>query len=130
MDPKASFREAAKEAAAREEDAPQPRRRGKKDGERDGGMMRPTLRFARALTTQARPKSHTGCNEMREDFRNECAALTASRGDGLRHESGFRLDGLDPESAGSLCSPLAFGGGDLGFSEDFDAGTEYSYDGL
>jgi len=129
-DPKVHFRAAAKEAAARDEDAPQPRRRGKKDGERDSGMMRPPLRFARALTTRARPKAHTDRHEMREDFRSECASFTRSRGEGLSHASDFRLDGFDPESAGSLCNPLSFGGGDLGFSEDLDAGTEYNYDSL
>lgn len=127
--PKISFRAVAKEIAARDEDAPRPRRRGEKGGDRDSGMMRLAMRFARELTAHSRTRSHAGA-DMREDFRYEGAVTTAPRNDGLRHARGFQLDALDPESAGSLCNPLAFDGGDLGFSEDFDAGTEYSYGGL
>lgn len=127
-DAKIGFRAAAKETAARNEDTPQPLRRGEKDGDRDSGMMRLAVRFARALTTYPRPRSHSG-GDMREDFRNEGAMTTASRSDGLRRAGGFQLDALDPEPAASLCNPLAFDGSDLGFGEDFDAGAEYSYDG-
>jgi hypothetical protein len=120
------FRAAAKKTTAPDDDQPQPRRRGTKDGERGSSTMRLAVRFARAFTVRC-PRAHVD-GDTREKFRNESAITTAPRSDWLCHAGGFRLDALDPESAGSLCNPLAFGGGDLGFSEDFDAGTDYGYD--
>jgi hypothetical protein len=72
---KALFRDAVQALLGRDhaEDEPQPEGRGKKDGERDSGMMQFARRFARRLETTAQRAANM---EMRDDFREVRAEVT------------------------------------------------------
>jgi hypothetical protein len=95
----------------RAEDEPEPQRRGKKDGDRDSGMMRFALRFSRRLGTKA---AHPINGEMRDGFREARAAVTQAAEADIFEAPGAYLS--DPHD---WASP--FYSHDAAFAGEFDA---------
>ncbi len=90
---KGLFRQAGKAATRGEEEEP-PKKRTQKEGERDGGMMRFALRFARHLTRAAHPV--LGMKAARKGFTVAQAALSRSAAsvDSYGAASGYLADTL------------------------------------
>jgi len=74
---RALFRSAAKAVTDADDEPPPERRRDRKEGDRDGGMMRFALRFSRLFAAKrARPQQTAQVEDVREGFRTERAAIT------------------------------------------------------
>lgn len=113
--------QAARSITRGEDKEEPPKKRTQKEGDRDSGMMRFALRFARHIGRAAR--AVPAMKAARKGFKTAQAAITASSETG-GFTAGVAL--LDPSA---LTNPLGFFEGDEAYQceENFDIETEHNY---